>query len=32
MEIQPKRSRFKKITEKYKTDNVLDIIEITNTI
>ena len=32
MEIQPKRSRFKKITEKYKTDNVLDIIDIADTL
>ena len=32
MEIQPKRSRFKKITEKYKTDNVLDIIDIEDTL
>ena len=32
MEIQPKRSRFKKITENYKTDNVLDIIDIADTL
>ena len=32
MEIQPKRSRFKKITEKYKKDNVLDIIDIADSL
>ena len=32
MEIQSKRSKFKKTTITYRTDNVLDIIDIPDTL